>query len=228
MAAFVGPSGAGKTTITQLVPRFYDPQHGAVLVDGHDVRDVTLASLGEHVGMVNQEPFLFHTSIRQNLRYAKPEATDAEVEAAARAANIHEFVAGLPYGYDTIVGERGYRLSGGEKQRIAIARTLLRNPRVLVLDEATSSLDNETERAVQQALDQLARLHAIIKHGRAYLTKRLEDPGLAIPTDTPIAAWLGGERSPRSALSQIRLRTVSSGAGLHCAGSQTDYCAGLR
>src|ERR1700676_43642 len=157
MAAFVGPSGAGKTTITQLVPRFYDPQAGAVRIDGHDVRDVTLASLRENIGIVTQETYLFHDTIAANLRYARPDATDAELFAAARAANIHDFVASLPDGYQTVVGERGHKLSGGERQRLAIARVLLKNPRILILDEATSSLDSANEAAIQAALIPLLR-----------------------------------------------------------------------
>jgi ATP-binding cassette, subfamily B, bacterial len=154
--AVVGETGSGKTTLGYLVARLYDPTAGRVTVDGVDVRDATFASLAATVGLVSQETYLFHASIADNLRFARPEATDAELEAAARAAQIHELIAGLPEGYDTLVGERGYRFSGGEKQRIAIARTVLRNPPVLVLDEATSALDNETERAVQEALDRLA------------------------------------------------------------------------
>ncbi len=157
VAAFVGPSGAGKTTITQLVPRFYDPQAGRVLVDGHDVRTLTLESLRRDIGIVTQETYLFHDTIADNLRYAKPEATDEELRAASRAANIDEFVAGLPEGYQTIVGERGHKLSGGERQRLAIARVLLKNPRILILDEATSSLDSHSEAAIQAALVPLMR-----------------------------------------------------------------------
>jgi ATP-binding cassette subfamily B protein len=150
--AFVGPSGAGKTTITQLVPRFYDPQSGRVLVDGHDVRTVDLESLRRDVGIVTQETYLFHDTVANNLRYGKPDATDAELQSAARAANIHDFIASLPDRYDTVVGERGQKLSGGERQRLAIARVLLKDPRILIMDEATSSLDSENEAAIQAAL----------------------------------------------------------------------------
>jgi ATP-binding cassette subfamily B protein len=154
--AVVGETGSGKTTLGYLVARLYDVERGCVSIDGVDVRDLSFASLATSVGVVSQETYLFHASVRENLRFACPEATDEEIEAAARAAQIHEVIATLPDGYDTLVGERGYRFSGGEKQRIAIARTILRNPPILVLDEATSSLDTETERAVQEALDHLA------------------------------------------------------------------------
>jgi ATP-binding cassette subfamily B protein len=157
LAALVGPSGAGKTTITYLIPRFYDVQRGSVEIDGDDVRGVKLDSLGEIVGMVTQETYLFHTSIRENLRYGKPGATDEELEAAARAAFIHDRIMELGDGYDTVVGERGYRMSGGEKQRLAIARAILKDPRILILDEATSSLDTTSERLVQEALRPLMR-----------------------------------------------------------------------
>jgi len=155
--AIVGETGSGKTTTAYLVARLYEPQRGRVTIDGTDIRDVTLESLAANVGLVSQETYLFHASIRDNLRFARPEASDEELEQAARAAQIHDLITSLPDGYDTLVGERGYRFSGGEKQRIAIARTVLRNPPVLILDEATSALDNETERAVQEALDDLAR-----------------------------------------------------------------------
>src|SRR4029077_1890093 len=135
----------------------YDVAHGSVSIGGVDVRDLSFQSLTSLVGVVSQETYLFHASVRENLRFAKPDATDEEIELAAQAAQIHDLIASLPEGYETIVGERGYRFSGGEKQRIAIARTILRNPPVLILDEATSALDNETERAVQQSLDELSR-----------------------------------------------------------------------
>ena len=154
--AIVGETGSGKTTLGYLVSRLYDVTGGRVTIDGVDVRDLSFASLARTVGLVSQETYLFHATIADNLRFAKPGASDAELVAAARAARIHELVASLPDGYDTVVGERGYRFSGGEKQRIAIARTILRNPPVLVLDEATSALDAQTERAVQEALDRLA------------------------------------------------------------------------
>jgi ATP-binding cassette, subfamily B, bacterial len=157
VAALVGPSGAGKSTITQLIPRFYDPQQGRVLVDGHDVRTVTLESLRRDIGIVTQETYLFHDTVAANLRYAKPDATDGELVAATKASNIHDFIASLPDGYATIVGERGQKLSGGERQRLAIARVLLKNPRILILDEATSSLDSHNEAAIQSALDVVMR-----------------------------------------------------------------------
>ena len=155
LGALVGPSGAGKTTITYLVPRLYDVQRGTVRIDGVDVRDLALDSLGDAIGVVTQETYLFHTTIRRNLLYGKPDATQDEFESAARAANIHDRIVELPEGYDTVVGERGYKLSGGEKQRLAIARVILKDPRILILDEATSSLDTTSERLVQSALEPL-------------------------------------------------------------------------
>jgi ATP-binding cassette subfamily B protein len=155
--AVVGETGSGKTTLGSLVARLYDPTRGAIRIDGTDLRDLRLGDLAAVVGVVSQETYLLHTTVRENLRYAKPTATDAEIEDAARAAQIHDLIASLPDGYDTMVGSRGHRFSGGEKQRIAIARTLLRDPRVLVLDEATSALDTETERAIQHAFDTLAK-----------------------------------------------------------------------
>lgn len=155
LVALVGPSGSGKTTTTYLIPRLYDVDSGAVEIDGRDVRRITLASLGEVIGVVTQETYLFHASVRDNLAYARPQATQAELETAARAAAIHDRVMELPEGYDTIVGERGYKLSGGEKQRIAIARVLLKDPRILILDEATSALDTVSERLIQAAFERL-------------------------------------------------------------------------
>jgi ATP-binding cassette subfamily B protein len=157
LAALVGPSGAGKTTMTYLIPRFYDVQEGSVEIDGVDVRRIALDSLGEAIGMVTQETYLFHDTVRRNLLYGKPDATEDELEAAARAANIHDRIVELPEGFDTVVGERGYKLSGGEKQRLAIARVILKDPRILILDEATSSLDTTSERLVQAALVPLMR-----------------------------------------------------------------------
>ncbi|WFE55272.1 ABC transporter ATP-binding protein [Micromonospora sp. WMMD1155] len=154
--ALVGETGSGKSTLAGLVSRLHDPTAGRITVDGVDLRDLRLADLAAIVGVVSQETYLLHTTVRENLRYARPDATDAEIEDAARAAQIHDLIAGLPDGYDTTVGSRGHRFSGGEKQRLAIARTLLRDPRILVLDEATSALDTETERAVQRAFDVLA------------------------------------------------------------------------
>jgi ATP-binding cassette subfamily B protein len=166
LAALVGPSGAGKTTITYLLPRLYDPTSGRILFDGHDLRDVTLNSVAQAIGVVTQETYLFHDTIRTNLLYARPDATQDEIEAAARAANIHSFIAALPDGYDTIVGERGYRLSGGEKQRVAIARVILKDPRILVLDEATSHLDSQSEALIQSALELVmkGRTSLVIAH----------------------------------------------------------------
>jgi ATP-binding cassette subfamily B protein len=166
LVALVGPSGAGKTTSALLVPRIHDVSAGAVLVDGHDVRDYTIESLRGAVGMVMQDPHLFHDTIRNNLRYARPDATDDELVEACRAARIHDLIASLPDGYDTVVGERGYRMSGGEKQRLAIARMLLKDPAVVILDEATSHLDSESELAIQQALAEalVGRTSLVIAH----------------------------------------------------------------
>lgn len=166
LVALVGPSGAGKTTMTYLIPRLYDPTEGVIRIDGHDLRDVTLESLSNAIGMVTQETYLFHDTIRTNLTYAKTDATQEEIESAARAANIHNFIMDLSDGYDTIVGERGYRLSGGEKQRIALARVILKNPRILVLDEATSHLDSESEALIQDALKRVmaGRTSIVIAH----------------------------------------------------------------
>ena len=173
LVALVGPSGAGKTTITYLLPRLYDPTSGRITLDGHDLRDIRLESLSEQIGMVTQETYLFHDTIRANLLYAKQDATDAELEAACRAANIHAMIAALPDGYDTMVGERGYRLSGGEKQRLAIARVILKDPRILVLDEATSHLDSQSEALIQAALEPLfdGRTSLVIAHRLSTILK---------------------------------------------------------
>jgi ATP-binding cassette subfamily B protein len=173
--ALVGETGSGKTTLGSLMARLYDPSSGAVRVDGMDLRDLRLADLAAIVGVVSQETYLLHTTVRENLRYAKPTATDAEIEDVARAAQIHDLIVSLPDGYETTVGSRGHRFSGGEKQRIAIARTLLRDPRILVLDEATSALDTETERAVQQAFDTLAQGRTTITIAHRLSTVRNAD-----------------------------------------------------
>ena len=166
MIAFVGPSGAGKSTIANLIPRFYEISEGRISIDGHDIRDVTLASLREQIGIVPQETMLFSTTVRENIRYGRLEATDEEVVAAAKAANADEFIRELPHGYDTKIGERGLNLSGGQRQRMAIARAILKNPRILILDEATSALDTESEKIVQAALDTLmvGRTSFVIAH----------------------------------------------------------------
>ena len=166
LTALVGPSGAGKTTLTYLIPRLYDPTAGRILLDGYDLRDVTLESLSAQIGMVTQEVYLFHDTIRTNLLYARLDAAQAQLEEACRAANIHNFIRDLPDGYDTIVGERGYRLSGGEKQRLALARVILKDPRILVLDEATSHLDSESETLIQDALKRVmaGRTSIVIAH----------------------------------------------------------------
>jgi ATP-binding cassette subfamily B protein len=166
LVALVGPSGAGKTTITYLLPRLYDPTEGTISLDGYNLRDIKMACLSSNIGMVTQESFLFHDTLLANLLYAKPDATRAEIESACRAANIHDFIAGLPEGYDTVVGERGYRLSGGEKQRVAIARVILKDPRVLILDEATSHLDSQSEALIQEALERVmeGRTSLVIAH----------------------------------------------------------------
>lgn len=173
--ALVGETGSGKSTLAALVTRLYDPDAGRITIDGVDLRDMRLADLARIVGVVSQETYLLHTTIRENLRYARPDATDGDIEHAARAAQIHDLIAGLPDGYDTVVGSRGHRFSGGEKQRIAIARTLLRDPRVLVLDEATSALDTGTERAVQRALDELSRGRTTITIAHRLSTVRAAD-----------------------------------------------------
>jgi ATP-binding cassette, subfamily B, bacterial len=178
--AIVGETGSGKTTMAYLVARLYEPERGRVTIDGVNIADASLESLAATVGLVSQDTYLFHASIRENLRFACPEASDEQIVAAARAAQIHDLIAALPEGYETMVGERGYRFSGGEKQRIAIARTILRNPPVLVLDEATSALDNETERALQVALDELARGRTTIAIAHRLSTVRDADQILVL------------------------------------------------
>ncbi|MFI6131614.1 ABC transporter ATP-binding protein [Micromonospora sp. NPDC051141] len=173
--ALVGETGSGKSTLAALISRLHDPDAGRITIDGVDLRDLRLADLAAVVGVVSQETYLLHATVRDNLRYARPDATDAEIEAAARAARIHDLIAALPDGYDTMVGSRGHRFSGGEQQRLAIARTLLRDPRILVLDEATSALDTETERAVQRALDELARGRTVVTIAHRLSTVRDAD-----------------------------------------------------
>jgi ATP-binding cassette subfamily B protein len=198
--ALVGETGSGKSTLAALAARLYDPAAGRVTIDGVDLRELRLADLAAVVGVVSQETYLLHTTVRENLRYAKPDAADAEIEAAARAAQVHDVIAALPDGYDTMVGSRGHRFSGGEKQRIAIARTLLRNPRVLVLDEATSALDNETERAVQRAFDEVARGRTTITIAHRLSTVRdadqiaVLDHGRIVESGTHHALVAGGGR----------------------------------
>ena len=166
MIALVGPSGSGKSTIANLIPRFYDVDSGTIAIDGHDIRQVTADSLREQIGLVPQETMLFSTTVMENIRYGRLDATDEEVVEAARAANAEEFIKDLPEGYDTKLGERGLNLSGGQRQRLAIARAILKNPRVLILDEATSALDTESEKIVQDALDKLmvGRTSFVIAH----------------------------------------------------------------
>ncbi len=208
--ALVGETGSGKTTLAYLVARLYEPERGCVSIDGVDIRDATLGSLAATVGLVSQETYLFHASIRENLRFACPEATDDEIEDAARVAQIHELISSLPDGYDTPVGERGYRFSGGEKQRMAIARTVLRNPPVLVLDEATSALDNETERAVQQALDELSRGRTTIAIAHRLSTIRDADQILVLDSGRIV------ERGGHDQLVALggRYAALLSGAGI--------------
>jgi len=166
MTALVGLSGAGKTTITNLLARFYDPDSGTIRIDGYDIREVTLESLRKQIGMVTQDTYVFNATIKENLLYAKPSATDKEIERACKVANIHDFIMGLPNGYDTVVGERGTKLSGGEKQRLSIARALLKDPRIIILDEATSSLDSLSEMLIQEAIKPLleGRTSIVIAH----------------------------------------------------------------
>ncbi|MDU0307833.1 ABC transporter ATP-binding protein [Rhizobium sp. 10PS4] len=181
--ALVGPSGVGKSTLCSLIPRFYDVEAGAIRIDGTDIRDVTLASLRRHVGVVQQDVYLFAGTVAENLRYGRPDASDAELEAAARAANAHDFIIALPHGYDTDIGQRGVKLSGGQRQRITIARAFLKNPEILIFDEATSALDNESERAVQQALLSLANGRTTLVIAHRLSTVRHADRILVLTAD---------------------------------------------
>jgi ATP-binding cassette subfamily B protein len=180
LVALVGPSGAGKSTISSLIPRIYDVSEGAVRIDGFDVRDLTQESLRAAIGVVSQDPHMFHDTIAANLRYARPDATDAELESVCRAARIHQLIASLPDGYHTLVGERGYRLSGGEKQRLAIARLLLKDPAIVILDEATSHLDSENEALIQQALEEALRGRTSIVIAHRLSTIRAADEILVV------------------------------------------------
>ncbi|MBY5332318.1 ABC transporter ATP-binding protein [Rhizobium leguminosarum] len=181
--ALVGPSGVGKSTLCALIPRFYDVEAGAIRIDGTDIREVTLASLRRHVGVVQQDVYLFAGTVAENLRYGRPDASDAELEAAARAANAHDFISALPHGYDTDIGQRGVKLSGGQRQRITIARAFLKNPEILIFDEATSALDNESERAVQQALLSLANGRTTLVIAHRLSTVRHADRILVLTAD---------------------------------------------
>ncbi|MGO8119299.1 ABC transporter ATP-binding protein [Rhizobium leguminosarum] len=181
--ALVGPSGVGKSTLCALIPRFYDVEAGAIRIDGTDIREVTLASLRRHVGVVQQDVYLFAGTVAENLRYGRPDASDAELEAAARAANAHDFISALPHGYDTDIGQRGVKLSGGQRQRITIARAFLKNPEILIFDEATSALDNESERAVQQALLSLANSRTTLVIAHRLSTVRHADRILVLTAD---------------------------------------------
>jgi ATP-binding cassette, subfamily B, bacterial len=212
LAALVGPSGAGKTTISYLVPRLYDATRGTVRLDGEDVRGITLGSLADAIGMVTQESYLFHATIRENLAYARPDATEAEIEAAARAAQIHERILAFDEGYDTVVGERGYRLSGGEKQRLAIARVILKDPRVLILDEATSALDTANERLVQTALAPLMRGRTTIAIAHRLSTIRAADVIFALDQGEVVEAGSHDELLKRGGL-YARLYAEQYGSG---------------
>ncbi len=212
--ALVGETGSGKTTLGYLAARLYDVGRGSISVGGTDIRDLSFEALSSLVGVVSQETYLFHASVRENLSFAKPDATDAEIEGAAAAARIHHVIAALPEGYDTIVGERGYRFSGGEKQRIAIARTILRNPPILVLDEATSSLDTETERLVQEALDGLSEGRTTIAIAHRLSTVRdadqivVLDQGRVVETGTHEDLILAGGRYTTLAARDAELETL--------------------
>jgi ATP-binding cassette, subfamily B, bacterial len=225
--ALVGETGSGKTTLAYLVARLYEPERGSVSIDDIDIRDMTLASLADTVGLVSQETYLFHASIRENLRFACPEASDEQIEDAARAAQIHELISSLPDGYDTPVGERGYRFSGGEKQRMAIARTVLRNPPVLILDEATSALDNETERAVQHALDELARGRTTIAIAHRLSTIRDADQILVLDAGQIVERGTHEELLELGGRYAELLRGVDSATGLPRPEPEDDPSAAL-
>ena len=218
LAALVGPSGAGKTTISYLIPRLYDVERGAVTIDGHDVRDLTAATIARAVGVVTQESYLFGGTVRENISYGRPTATDEEVVAAAKAAFIHERIIALEHGYDTVVGERGYRFSGGERQRLAIARVILEDPPILVLDEATSALDTESERVVQQALESLIQRRTTIAIAHRLSTIRNADVIFAIEHGTIVERGTHDELLARGGL-YARLYEEQFGNGVveaHC------------
>ncbi len=218
LAALVGPSGAGKTTISYLIPRLYDVEQGAVTIDGHDVRDLTAATIARAVGVVTQESYLFGGTVRDNISYGRPAATDEEIVAAAKAAFIHERITALEHGYDTVVGERGYRFSGGERQRLAIARVILENPPILVLDEATSALDTESERVVQQALESLIQRRTTIAIAHRLSTIRNADVIFAVENGTIVERGTHDELIAQGGL-YARLYEEQFGGGVveaHC------------
>ena len=218
LAALVGPSGAGKTTISYLIPRLYDVEHGAITIDGHDVRDLTAATIARAVGVVTQESYLFGGTVRDNISYGRPAATDEEIVAAAKAAFIHDRITALEHGYDTVVGERGYRFSGGERQRLAIARVILENPPILVLDEATSALDTESERVVQQALESLIQRRTTIAIAHRLSTIRNADVIFAVESGTIVERGTHEELLARGGL-YARLYEEQFGNGVveaHC------------
>jgi ATP-binding cassette subfamily B protein len=218
LAALVGPSGAGKTTISYLIPRLYDVERGAVTIDGHDVRDLGAATIARAVGVVTQESYLFGGTVRENISYGRPTATDDEIVAAAKAAFIHERIIALEHGYDTIVGERGYRFSGGERQRLAIARVILEDPPILVLDEATSALDSESERVVQQALESLIQRRTTIAIAHRLSTIRNADVIFAVENGTIVERGTHDELLARGGL-YARLYEEQFGNGVveaHC------------
>jgi ATP-binding cassette subfamily B protein len=212
LAAIVGPSGSGKTTLSYLVPRLYDVARGRVTIDGQDVQELTQASVADAIGMVTQDTFLLHATIADNLRYAKPDATQAELEEAARAANIHDRILSFAEGYDTVVGERGYRLSGGEKQRLAIARVLLKDPRILILDEATSALDTTSERLVQEALEHATRRRTTIAIAHRLSTILGADVILAVEDGRVVESGTHAELLARNGL-YARLYTEQFAGG---------------